>query len=35
LLPYTAGTARTDTVDDLLCDHDAFLVDVRDHLLQG
>lgn len=35
LLPYVAGTARTDTVDDLLRDRDAFLVDVRDHLLQA
>lgn len=34
LLPYTAGTARTDTVDGLLRDRGAFLADVRDHLLQ-
>jgi hypothetical protein len=33
LLPYTAGTARTDAVDGLLHDRDAFLADVRDHLL--
>jgi hypothetical protein len=35
LLPYTAGTARTDAVDGLLHDCDAFLADVCDHLLQA
>jgi hypothetical protein len=35
LLPYTAGTARTDTVDTLLRDRDVFLADVRDRLLQA
>jgi hypothetical protein len=35
LLPYTAGTTRTDTVDALLKDHDAFLANVRDRLLQA
>ena len=35
LLPYTAGTTRTDKVDKLLCDRDAFLADVHDPLLQA
>jgi len=35
LLPYTAGMARTDKVDKLLCDRDAFLADVQDWLLQA
>lgn len=35
LLPYTAGSARTDTVDNLLKDRDAFLADMRDRLLQA
>ena len=35
LIPYTAGTARTDTIDALLQDHDAFLAEVRERLLQA
>lgn len=35
LLPYTAGTARTDAVDGLLRDRDNFLAEVRDRLLQA
>ena len=35
LLPYTTGSARTDTVDALLQDHDAFIADVRNRLLQA
>jgi len=35
LIPYMAGTARTDTVDTLLLDRDAFLNDVRGRLQQA
>jgi hypothetical protein len=35
LIPYTAGSARTDTVDALLQDRDAFLSDVGERLLQA
>lgn len=35
LLPYTAGTARTEAADTQLHDRDTFLVDVRDRLLQA
>jgi len=35
LIPYTAGTARTDTVDTLLLDRDAFLNDVCGRLQQA
>lgn len=35
LIPYTAGSVRTNTVDGLLKDRDAFLVDVHDRLLQA
>lgn len=35
LLPYTAGSARTDTVNTLLRDRDAFIADVRKRLLQA
>jgi transposase InsO family protein len=34
LLPYTAGSAATESVDALLRDRDMFLADVRDRLLQ-
>ena len=33
LLPYEPSSSRTATVDTLLQDRDAFLADVRDHLL--
>ena len=35
MLPYTVGSTRTDTVDALLKDRDAFLADVHDRLLQA
>ena len=35
LLPYEPSSARTDTVDALLCNHDTFLADVRDRLLHA
>jgi hypothetical protein len=35
LLPYTEGSASTDTVDTLLRDRDSFLQDVRERLLQA
>jgi hypothetical protein len=35
LLLYTAGTARTDKVDHLLREHDDFLREVRERLLQA
>ena len=35
LLPYTAGTARTEAVDGLLRDRDDFLAEVRYRLLQA
>ena len=35
LIPYTVDTARTDTVDALLQDQDAFLAEVRERLLQA
>lgn len=35
LLPYTAGTARTETVDTLLKDREVFLAEVHDRLLQA
>jgi hypothetical protein len=35
LLPYTAGSAATESVDALLRDRDMFLADVRDRLLQA
>ena len=35
LLPYIAGTTRIDKVDVLLCDHDAFLAEVHERLLQA
>jgi len=35
LLPYTTGTARTNTVDKLLTDRDMFLAEVHDRLLQA
>ena len=35
ILPNTAGTATTETVDTLLRDRDEFLQDVRAHLLQA
>lgn len=35
LLPYIARTTRTDTVDALLKDRDAFLANIRDRLLQA
>ena len=35
MLPYTIGTTRTDTVDTLLQEHDVFLTDVRERLLQA
>ena len=35
LLPYTAGTARTDAVDHLLRERDEFLTEVWERLLQA
>ena len=35
LLPYTEGSASTETVDTLLRDRDSFLQDVRERLLQA
>jgi len=35
LLPYSASTAATSTVDSLLQDRDVFIADVREHLLQA
>lgn len=35
LIPYVAGTARTDIIDGTLRDRDAFLEDVRERLLQA
>lgn len=35
LVPYTAGSVRTDTVDALLRERDSFLADVCDRLLQA
>jgi len=35
ILSYTAGSARTDTVDDLLCERDEVLVETRERLLQA
>ena len=35
LLPYQQGSARTDTVDTLLANRDAFLIEVRARLLQA
>lgn len=35
ILPYTAGSARMDTVDALLSERDSFLADVCDRLLQA
>ena len=35
LLPYSASTAATATVDSLLQDRDVFITDVREHLLQA
>jgi len=35
LLPYEQGSAHTEAIDDLLARRDAFLAEVRDHLLQA
>ena len=35
LQPYIVGTTRTDTMDALLKDRNAFLAIIRDHLLQA
>ncbi|WVZ76818.1 LOW QUALITY PROTEIN: hypothetical protein U9M48_024749 [Paspalum notatum var. saurae] len=35
LAPYSAGTTRTQTIDDMLAERDQFLSDVRDRLLQA
>ena len=35
LIPYTVGTALTDTDDALLQDRDAFLAEVHERLLQA
>jgi hypothetical protein len=35
LLPYSAGTARTEAIDNLLCKRDEFLAEVRERLLQA
>lgn len=35
LLPFTAGAARTETVEAMMQERNAFLADVRDHLLQA
>lgn len=35
ILPYTAGSACTDTMDALLTERDTFLADVQDRLLQA